>query len=138
MKYLIFSALALAGCCLLAFTIPQDVAPKPWDIPAEYLKMKNPQTPDDPEMIKIGKTLYAKHCRSCHGNAGLGDGVKAKQLKTFPGDFSSDAFHNLCDGELYYMSVIGRDEMPNFEKTIPDEEDHWAIITYIRASFKKK
>ena len=38
-----------------------------WKIPEKYEKMKNPTTPDD-ENLLIGKTLYKKHCKSCHGS----------------------------------------------------------------------
>jgi mono/diheme cytochrome c family protein len=120
-----------------AFNVPQDQKiGGPWDIPAKYISMKNPNKAGDADAEKLGKTLYAKHCRSCHGNAGLGDGPKAKNLETFPGDFSSAKFQALKDGELYFMSYIGRDEMPNFEKNIPDEESRWAIVSYMR-SLKK-
>lgn len=125
------------GSFLLVSFIPQDKTPAPWDVPAKYMKMKNPQAADDAGMIKVGKMLYSKHCKSCHGSKGLGDGPKAKQLETPAGDFSSDAFHGQSDGELYYKSYVGRDEMPNFEKKITDEEDRWAIITYMRGTFKK-
>ncbi|MBS4059628.1 MAG: cytochrome c [Bacteroidetes bacterium] len=120
-----------------AFNVPQDQKiGGPWDIPAKYISMKNPNKAGDADAEKLGKTLYAKHCRSCHGNAGLGDGPKAKNLETFPGDFSSAKFQAYKDGELYFMSYIGRDEMPNFEKNIPDEESRWAIVSYMR-SLKK-
>jgi mono/diheme cytochrome c family protein len=126
---------------LFAFSIsafaPQDQKKGgPWDIPEKYLEMTNPYA-DDASLVKIGKMLYSKHCKSCHGNKGLGDGPKAKNLETFPGDFSTEEFHNLSDGELYYMSIIGRDEMPNYEDKIPDEEDRWSVINYMRAEFKK-
>jgi len=114
---------------------PQD--PKPWDIPSKYLKMTNPQDVADKSMIKLGKMLYSKHCKSCHGSMGLGDGPKAKQLETPAGDFSTEAFHGQKDGEMYYKSFVGRDEMPNYEKKITDDEERWAIITYMRATFKK-
>lgn len=140
MKKMKFNVLLMMGIILgslmiLSFSIPQDKAPKPWDIPSKYLKMENPQAADDADMIKVGKMLYSKHCKSCHGSKGLGDGPKAKQLDTFPGDFSKDDFKSQKDGALYYKSYIGRDEMPNFEKKIPDDEDRWAIITYMKATF---
>ena len=68
---------------------------------------------------------------------GLGDGPKAKQLETFAGDFSTEAFHAQSDGEMFFKSFVGRDEMPNYEKKITDEEDRWALITYMRTTFKK-
>jgi hypothetical protein len=40
------------------------------------------------------------------------------------------------DGEIYYKSFIGRDEMPNFEKKIPSESDRWMIVNYIRTMKK--
>ncbi|MBU1009163.1 MAG: c-type cytochrome [Bacteroidetes bacterium] len=133
---LFLSVLFLGVVTLLAFSIPQEQKKgAKWDVPAKYKEMKNPAK-GDAESIKLGKALYAKHCRSCHGNAGLGDGPKAKNLETYPGDFSDAAIQAHSDGELYYMSVVGRDEMPNFEKNLPDEESRWAVINYIR-SFKK-
>lgn len=130
-------AMTLAAFMMLAFVLPQgQKIGGPWNIPAEYKNKKNPYK-GDASLDKLGRTVYNRHCRSCHGNTGLGDGPMAKNLKTFPGDFSSDAFQKYTDGEFYYMSIIGRDEMPNFESLIPDEEERWAVVNYIR-SFKKK
>ena len=56
----------LLGCTLLlSFTVPQDKTSKPWDIPADYLKMTNPLEAGDKDMMKVGKMLYSKHCKSC-------------------------------------------------------------------------
>lgn len=137
MKTKSFNLLGIATVVMLAFVFmafafPQDQKKgEPWDIPSKYVKMENPYA-DDADLVKVGKMLYSKHCKSCHGNKGLGDGPKAKQLETFPGDFSSDDFQAGTDGELYYKSIIGRNEMPNYEKKITEEEDRWAIINYMR------
>ena len=120
----------------LAFMAPQDQKKAgPWEIPAKYTKMENTYK-GDVELEKLGKNLYAKHCRSCHGNVGAGDGPKAKNLDTNPGDFADSKFQAHTDGELYYMSIVGRDEMPNFEKSLVDEEARWAVVNYLR-TFKK-
>ena len=126
-------SIAVLAFAFMAFVAPQDGQKKgaPWEIPSKYAKMENPYA-DDADLIKTGKMMYSKHCKSCHGNAGLGDGPKAKQLETFPGDFSSEEFQGGTDGELYYKSFVGRDEMPNYEKKIVDDEDRWAIINYLR------
>lgn len=125
-------SMLIMAAIFMAFTMPQDQKKgAPWEIPSKYVKMENPYA-DDADLLKVGKMLYSKHCKSCHGNKGLGDGPKAKQLETFPGDFSSDDFQAGTDGELYYKSIIGRDEMPNYEKKITEEEDRWAIINYLR------
>mgnify|MGYP006282033987 CR=1 FL=1 len=102
-----------------------------WEVPEKYQKMENP-TDNSSRNMRIGKMLYAKHCKSCHGNEGLGDGPKAAALETFPGDFSSESFQAQSDGELYYKTTFGRDEMPAYEKSIPSDEDRWLIVHYMR------
>ncbi len=133
MKIVLASVAVLAVMVVLqSFSILQE-KPKPWEVPTKYEKMKNP-TADAPD-LKIGKLLYNKHCKSCHGTKGLGDGPKAKKLDTSAGDFSKD-LKGQSDGALFYKSLIGRDEMPNYEKDIPEAEDMWNIVNYMR-TFEK-
>lgn len=124
-------SIVLMGAAFMAFVSPQDQKEGgPWDIPAKYKEMKNPYA-GDKSLVKVGKSLYTKHCKSCHGAEGLGDGTKAASLKTYPGDFTAPEFKEQAPGILYYKSIIGRDEMPNFTKKIPDTEDQWAVIMYM-------
>lgn len=102
-----------------------------WDIPANYKTMKNP-TEASKENLAIAKSLWAKHCQSCHGREGLGDGPKAAELESDAGDFSSEEFQSLSDGELYYMTTAGKDEMPAYDKKIPSDEDRWMLVHYMR------
>ncbi|MCF8229383.1 MAG: cytochrome c [Bacteroidales bacterium] len=102
-----------------------------WVVPEKYKTMENP-TENSKMNLRIGKVLYAKHCKSCHGSNGLGDGPKAASLDTFSGDFSSEVFQSQTDGELYYKTTFGKDEMPAFDKTIPSDEDRWLIVHYMR------
>ncbi len=121
--------LVLWGVSLTSFLVFQDQKKRePWTIPAEYKTKKMAEASDENQ----GKMLWAVHCKSCHGNVGLGDGPKSANLKTFPGIFKSPEFQSQTDGAIYYESFIGRGEMPNFEKKIPDEEDRWNIVSYIR------
>jgi mono/diheme cytochrome c family protein len=115
-----------------SFTVLQTT--KPWDVPAKSKNEANPVN-SDAASIKNGGDLYKKNCLSCHGKTGLGDGTKAAQLETFPGDFTSAAFQKQTDGELFYKSKTGRDEMPSFKGKI-DDEDIWNLVNYMR-TFKK-
>jgi len=112
---------------LLSFSIQQEK----WVVPEKDKKVKNPVEVSK-ENFNQGKILYSKHCKSCHGSKGLGDGIKAKNLKGNLGDFSSEAFQKQTDGELFYKSYIGRNDMPNFEKKITDKDDVWVIVHYMR------
>ena len=127
-----FSKLMLAAFALILFTayVPQK-AGDPWVVPEKYKKMKNPVA-SDKESIALGKELYVKHCKSCHGSKGLGDGTKAAQLKTKCGDFSTADFHAQTDGSIFYKASEGRDDMPSFKKKIPVQDDIWSVVNYIR------
>lgn len=111
-----------------AFTNSQ---PQPWSVPDNFQKLKNPVASDD-SSVSIGKELYGKHCRSCHGKEGLGDGPKAAQLDTPSGDFTSEDFKSQSDGSIFYKTREGRDDMPSFKKKIPNEEDIWHLVNFIR------
>ena len=130
-KISVLTFITLVGLIFMGMAIPQDQKKgDPWDIPVKYQKMENPYA-DDTGLLKIGKMLYSKHCKSCHGSKGHGDGSKAAQLETFPGDFSSVEFKKYTTGDIYYMTYVGRDEMKSYEKKISDEEDQWAVIMYL-------
>jgi len=131
MKYTLLSIIGMFAIAFVFVAFTNDDQNKPWDVPAKYAKMENPQDANK-ESLKLGKSLFNKHCKSCHGSEGLGDGSKAAQLDTPCGDFTSDAFVDQTDGSIFYKSKFGRDEMPNFEKKIPYDEDIWHVINYMR------
>ena len=124
---LAFAAVAIFTFALVAFTAPQD----DWEVPAKYKTMENKYAGEDED--GIGEDLYKQHCRSCHGKEGYGDGSKAAELKTEMRDLTSEEVQSQTDGELYYKGIIGRDEMPNFEKKISGEEDRWMVVNYLRS-----
>lgn len=105
-----------------------------WKVPAKYQTMKN-LTKASSENLAMGKSLYSKHCKSCHGTKGYGDGTKAANLKGDLGDFSSKKFQSQSDGALFYKSYIGRKDMPNYEKKM-SEEDMWITVHYMRTMGK--
>ena len=105
---------------------------KAWTVPAADKAVKAPVKLTDQSVIDNGKELYAKHCKSCHGAKGLGDGPKAAALKTKIVSFTDPAFKSQTDGDIYYKTNKGRDEMPAYEKKIPDANDRWAMVAYMR------
>ena len=107
---------------------------KPWNAPASAASKANPQK--GPESISNGKALYAKHCQSCHGKTGLGDGTKASELKTEPGDFSKASFQSQSDGSIFYKVAEGRDDMPSFKKKITEANDMWDVVNFVRGMKK--
>lgn len=132
MKKLPILTLLVVFITTASFTLFQT---KPWNVPPDKAKATNPVKSDAASMASA-KSLWSQHCASCHGKAGLGDGNKADQLETVPPDFSKIATQGQTDGSLYYKTAEGRDDMPAFKKKIPDQDDLWALVNYMR-TFKK-
>lgn len=131
-RIFIIAILLIGSYALFSMTISKSSVQEPWDVPAKYQKMENP-FPSDADAENIGRTLYSKHCKSCHGSKGKGDGPKAEGLDTPIPDITTNAFKEQSDGAIYYKTVIGRDDMPSFEKKISDEQDRWFIVNYIKS-----
>ena len=130
-RIFIITTLFLVSYILISMTSLKNTVQDPWDIPAKYQKLENPFA-SDADAENIGRALYSKHCKSCHGSKGKGDGPKAEGLDTPIPDMSTSAFKEQTDGAIYYKTVIGRDDMPSFEKKIPDEQDRWLIVNYLK------
>ena len=125
-----FKILTIIGLISLVMYSFTSFTQEEWVVPAKYENMKNPT---DPAVdINIGKSLYDKHCKSCHGKEGYGDGPKADEMNGDLGDFSSEEYQAQSDGALFYKTTIGRDDMPEFTKKMPDDEDRWLIVNYMR------
>lgn len=115
----------------LIFAFSATPVQNPWVVPDKAAKTANPVA-SDAESLATGKSLWMKHCQSCHGKKGQGDGSKAAQLKTPVGDFTAADFQKQSDGSIFYKTSEGREDMPSFKKKIPDADEIWAVVNYIR------
>jgi len=122
--------ITIIGAVVFALYSFTTMVQNEWVVPEKYVKMKNPIPLNQDKAI--GKSLYAKHCQSCHGKQGYGDGPKASEQKGDLGDFSSAEYQAQSDGALFFKTTFGRDDMPNYDKKIPDDEDRWLIVNYMR------
>ena len=128
MKLLSISGICAVFILTASFTFNQS---KPWPVPDKAAKTANP-VKSSASSISSGKALWVEHCASCHGKTGLGDGSKAAQLKTQPADFTKGAVQSQPDGALFYKISEGRGDMPSFKKKIPEKEEIWDVVNYMR------
>jgi len=77
------------------------------------------------------KLLYAKHCESCHGKSGKGDGPAAQGLEKEPGNLADPQNAKKSDAALFGQISKGKKPMPSFESKLTEEE-RWALVRYIR------
>jgi mono/diheme cytochrome c family protein len=116
---------------VLIFGFSSPTVQDPWPVPEKFEKMANP-VKSDAESLETGKSLWGTHCQSCHGKKGKGDGNKAAQLKTHVRDFTAADFQKQSDGALFYKTSEGRGDMPGFKKKLPDADELWSLVNYMR------
>ena len=129
-KNLIKLTAGLFTLALFAFAT-KTMDQKPWPVPDAAKTKVNPLKGDAASLVK-GKELFKQHCVSCHGTKGKGDGPKSAQLDTECGDFTAAAFQAQTDGSIFYKTSEGRKDMPSYKKKIPDANDIWAVVNYVR------
>ena len=121
----------LFAIALIAFVPKTTNQQKPWPVPDAAKSKANPLK-GDAASLATGKTLFNQHCKSCNGTKGKGDGPKAAQLDTECGDFTAATFQSQTDGALFYKTSEGRKDMPSYKKKIPEANDIWAVVNYLR------
>lgn len=85
----------------------------------------------DLEAIERGRTLYAKHCASCHGPGGKGDGPLAGSLSVPLQDLTSHLIHH-DDAALFQMISRGfAPGMPAFAAEF-DMDEILDLIAFLR------
>ncbi|MGE5423872.1 MAG: c-type cytochrome [Syntrophothermus sp.] len=109
----------------------QQTAQSTWNIPANEKSRKNP-VKSESASIENGKELFAKHCTSCHGKSGQGNGPRANTLKSTIRSFKDPGFQAQTDGAIFYQTSEGKGEMPAYKKKLA-ENDIWNIVNYIRS-----
>lgn len=131
MKKIKLMIVGLSTICITGTSLIMIQQTTPWIVPDKYVKIPNPVKADT-KSLAAGKALYLVNCESCHGKKGIGNGTKAPDLKTIPGNFTKDAFQSQTDGTIFYKITEGRVEMPKAKKDLPDDIDRWNIVNYLR------
>jgi mono/diheme cytochrome c family protein len=131
-KILTVSLLAcISFVCLSLTTKFQTEQDGNWEVPETYATMKNPYA-NAIDTENVGRALFLRNCKLCHGQYGKGDGIMAEDLDREIADFTKGTIQAQTDGALYYKFLFGRNEMPAFKTKIKNEEDRWLLINYLR------
>jgi mono/diheme cytochrome c family protein len=108
-----------------------------WKAPDAERARSNPVAPT-PKALQKGRALYQKHCATCHGDKGLGDGAAAAFNAGKPPSLADPKrLLSLTDGEMLWKITTGRKEedevlMPAMAEKIPAEEDRWKLVSFVR------
>jgi mono/diheme cytochrome c family protein len=129
-RKILFASLLGLICVVLVYAVFQK--DKPWVVPEEAKKLRNPLAPSD-STLKAAKGIYVDECAQCHGERGKGDGPEAAMHDPPPSDIT-DAKHmnTVTDGEIFYQISEGRKPMPSFKKKLT-EEQRWQLVLLVRS-----
>jgi mono/diheme cytochrome c family protein len=96
-----------------------------------------PAIPVTPSGLEQGRAIYERHCASCHGPEGKGDGQEASSLSPRPGNLISAQTSAKSDQEL--LKIIGkgrpRTAMTGWDDRLSPEEQS-SVLAYIRSLVK--
>jgi mono/diheme cytochrome c family protein len=99
---------------------------------SEAQKLKNP-IPSDASSIEEGRKLYLRHCASCHGPSGKGDGSMALAGGT-PANLTDETWdHGSSDGEIFVVIRDGTSSDMEPYKDRLTEKQMWQLVNYIRS-----
>jgi len=132
---------ALALSLFLLTIVPRQQtgadAPKPATdapIPAADVAKVNP-VKATPASLAQARKMYGYDCAMCHGATGNGKGDAAAGM-TLKDYTDPAALRDRTDGELYYIILNGRGQMPP-EAGRQNEQQIWNMVILVR-SFAKK
>ena len=104
-----------------------------WNVPTVARDLANP-VPQNDQTIPKAAEVYAKHCVSCHGKQGHGDGTEEKvgySLQSILATPTQPGNQPLTDGELYWKITHGVGKMPAFAGKLTDDE-RWLVVNHMR------
>lgn len=85
---------------------------------------------NDQDSIEKGHKLFERHCSSCHGASGAGDGELAKKLGLKPANLAAMA-RSFPNHYLVIQINQGRGDMPEWQDLLtPDQV--WNLSNYIQ------
>jgi len=87
--------------------------------------------PVTPELMALGRKRYDITCGTCHGPAGDGESIVAKQMALRPPP-SLHLYANRAPGYIFEVATKGFGMMASYAAELTVEE-RWAVVAYIRA-----
>lgn len=121
----------------------EDFSKNTWELPADADKTKNSVAATE-ESIAKGKELYLDrnkgNCIFCHGETGAGNEANFPRLRRKPANLTNkERMTAMTDGELFWKITKGINGiMPAGERKMPQDEERWHVVNYIRTLAKDK
>ncbi len=86
-----------------------------------------------PEILTKGRVYYGRYCAVCHGDKGDGMVPVAEKFNGAVKSLQTDRVKRWPDANIYHVISAGQGLMGSYASQIPDEENRWAIVNYVRS-----
>ena len=134
-RFLNWGLKSLISTSLILFVSGLAVALPPLTIKAYPETYRRPPVPFDAISVAHGAALYAEQCVECHGQQGMGNGIKSRTLSTKLPDLLIEP-HTVehTPGDFYNWITYGMvdTDMPGYAEKLSDE-DRWDLVNFIHA-----
>lgn len=95
------------------------------------------------DFLKRGQDRFTIYCAPCHGAVGDGKGIVATYGArsagyVVPANYHTDVLRAQSDGYLYDVVSNGVNNMAGYASQLPNVNDRWAIVAYVRALQKSQ
>ena len=88
-------------------------------------------------MLLRGQDRYNAYCSPCHGRTGDGNGFIMQRglgyWQKLAASYHTDRLRKIEDGYIFDVISNGHGVMYGYASRIPDIDDRWAIVNYVRA-----
>ena len=112
-----------------------------YGVPAPYAAARDP-LPDNLAKLRRGAAVFDKHCSSCHGWSGNGEGAEGKFLVPAPADLKwlARTPKNKSDPYIYWSIAEGgssfNSDMPSYKRTL-SKRDIWSVTAFVRSGMSQ-
>jgi mono/diheme cytochrome c family protein len=129
--------ITMCGLMVAVSGLSQEAHPPSPHRHPEAQKRKNP-IPIDERSMDEARKVYLRHCASCHGPSGKGDGSMALAGGT-PSNLVDETWdHGSSDGEIFVVIREGTSSDMESYKDRLTEKETWQLVNYIRSLRPKK
>jgi mono/diheme cytochrome c family protein len=116
-------------------TVPLGYEPYPYATVAEAERgLKNPFAGNfSAEVMTQGRIYFQRYCLVCHGEKGDGKGPVSGPFNGTIKTLISGPVLEYSDQRIFHIITAGQGIMGSYLSQIPEEENRWAIVNYVRS-----
>jgi len=91
-----------------------------------------PAPTEQPDDLARGRAIFGRICATCHGPAGLGDGLSTKRGVPPPPSLAAAGAREMSDGRIFRIITAGQGNMAAHAVQVA-RADRWRVVRFVRS-----